>query len=291
MRKMTILALSLVACAAFAPPRAQAQVTPPPLPPPMLLPSAQYYFNDNGRQAGPFTLDQIRQRIASGAITPDTLVWKSGTPNWVAAREFPELASGGGAGGGGARPAVASGACSGQIEISDDFSETEADQTQAFESGKLKFKAMEGKFDFFTYKKALSGDADICVIVQIPHKFNNASNTFGGVIFGGASDGGDFNAFLVSPTGNGSMLRLKGKNLDLPVEWHRANGLDPSPGAKNRVRISVKGGTATFYVNDTQFATFNGPLPNGAGKLGVIVKSEPGKRDAWKFINFKATDL
>jgi hypothetical protein len=288
MSKATILAASLVAFAAFASLQAQAQLAPPPLPPPLPQPSAQYYFNDNGRQTGPYTLDQIRQRIASGAITPDTLVWKSGTPNWVAAREFPELAGGGATGG---RPALAGGACSGQVQISDDFSETEPDQTQSFESGKLKFKAIEGKFDFFTYKKVLSGDADICVIVQIPHKFSNASNTFGGVIFGGAGDGGDFNAFLVSPTGNGSMLRLKGKNIDLPVEWHRANGLDPSPGAKNKVRISVKGGTATFYVNDSEFATFSGPLPYGAGKLGIIVKSEPGRRDAWKFINFKATDL
>ncbi len=288
MKRVTAVALSLAVLAAFAPGASRAQGGPPPLPagpPPMPQPSgAQYYYNDNGKQAGPFSLEEIRQKIASGSISPDTMMWKSGMPNWVAMKDIPEFASAGG------RPVASGGCTSPTVLISDDFSETEADQTQSFDSGKLKFKALEGKFDFFTYQKVLSGDADICVTVQIPHKFNNAENTFAGVIFGG-TQGGDFNAFLVSPTGNGSMLRLRGKSSDLPIAWHRANGLNPAPGAKSRIRIMIKGNTATFFINDMQFGTFNGPLPNGAGKLGIIVKSEPGRRDSWKFANFRATAL
>jgi hypothetical protein len=255
---------------------------PPPMPP---AAAAQYYYNDNGKQAGPVSADEIRKRIAGGQMTPDTLVWKSGTPNWVAVKSLPEFASGGGGGGG---AVVAESGCSGNVEISDDFSETNPDQTLLPEAGKLKFKALAGKFDFFTYQHVLSGDADICVTAQIPHKFNNPSDTFAGIIYAG-TEGGDFNAFLISPTGNGSMLRLADKNVDLPITWHRANGLNPAPGAKNKLRISVRGNDATFYINNVEFATFNGPLPNGAGKLGVIVKSEPARRDSWKFAGFRAT--
>jgi hypothetical protein len=250
---------------------------------------AQYYYNDNGKQAGPFSTDEIKQKIAAGQLSPDTLIWKSGTPSWVAVKTLPEFASAGGGGGGPAAGApVAEGGCTGNVEISDDFSETNPDQTLIPEGSKLKFKALAGKFDFFTYQHVLSGDADICVTAQIPHNFVNMSDTFGGILFAG-NEGGDFNAFLVSPTGNGSMLRLAGKNVDLPITWHRANGLNPAPGAKNRLRIQIRGNSATFFVNNQQFATYNGPMPNGAGKLGIIVKSEPSKRDSWKFANFRAT--
>jgi hypothetical protein len=301
MKTVTAVALSLGALAALMPGSSLAQGGPPPLPaapppmppsappPPMPAPAAQYYYNDNGKQSGPVSADEIRKRIAGGQMSPDTLVWKSGTPNWVPAKSLPEFASaGGGGGGGGGGGVVAEGGCSGTVEISDDFSETNPDETLIPETGKLKFKALAGKFDFFTYQHVLSGDADICVTAQIPHKFNNASDTFAGIIYAG-TESGDFNAFLISPTGNGSMLRLADKNVDLPITWHRANGLNPAPGAKNRLRVSVKGNSATFYVNNMQFATFNGPLPNGAGKLGVIVKSEPARRDSWKFSNFRAT--
>jgi hypothetical protein len=299
MQKVTAAALGLGALALALPGSSLAQSGPPPLPsappampsaPPPMPPApagAQYYYNDNGQQAGPFSASEIQQKIASGLMSPDTLVWKSGSPSWVAAKTLPEFAGAAGGGGGGGA-AVAETGCNGTVQISDDFSETNPDQTLIPEGAKLKFKALAGKFDFFTYQKVLSGDADICVTAQIPHKFNNSSDTFAGILFAG-NEGGDFDAFLISPTGNGSMLRLANKNVDLPVAWHRANGLNPAPGAKNRIRVSVRGNNATFYVNNQQFATYSGPLPLGAGKLGVLVKSEPGRRDSWKFANFRAT--
>ena len=72
---------------AFAPPPAPpgdqpvvAQAAPPPLPQP---PAAEFFYSENGKPVGPVTLAEIQAKIASGTITPDTLVWKSGTPNWV----------------------------------------------------------------------------------------------------------------------------------------------------------------------------------------------------------------
>jgi hypothetical protein len=291
MKMVTAVALGLAACAAFAPVSSQAQGGPPPLPagpPPMPQPSgAQYYYNDNGQQAGPFSADQIKQKIASGAITPDTLVWKSGTPNWVAVKDLPEFAAGSGT-----RPVAAGGgnACSGPtVYISDDFSETATDQTMSFDAGKLKFKALPGKADSFSYTRVLSGDADICVTAQIPHNMGKGI-TFAGITFGGLPNG-DANAFLVDPDGTAGMVRVRGNASDMPVPWRHADGLNPAPGAKNRLHITIKGNKATFFVNEVQFGTFNGPLPAGAGKLGVIVKSEEGRRDTWKFINFRATDF
>ena len=64
-------------------PPVMAQVTPPPMPQP---PSAQFFYSENGKPVGPVTLADIQAKIAAGTITADTLVWKAGTPGWVAAR-------------------------------------------------------------------------------------------------------------------------------------------------------------------------------------------------------------
>jgi len=42
-----------------------------------------YYIALNGSQAGPFIESQIREKIASGEITGETLVWKEGMADWL----------------------------------------------------------------------------------------------------------------------------------------------------------------------------------------------------------------
>ncbi len=64
-----------------------AQQAPPPLPA-----AAAYYAGIGGRQAGPFDMAALQSQVASGAITRETLVWKSGMAGWVAAGTVGELA-------------------------------------------------------------------------------------------------------------------------------------------------------------------------------------------------------
>jgi hypothetical protein len=71
--------------------------TPPPLPPmlvpPPLPPEPQFFYNDGGRAAGPVNLADLQAKVAAGAIGPATLVWKGGTPSWVAAKDLAELST------------------------------------------------------------------------------------------------------------------------------------------------------------------------------------------------------
>lgn len=62
-----------------------AQQAPPPLP--------GYHVAINGQQAGPFTMDVLRQKAMAGELTRETLVWKTGMAEWKAAGEVPETAS------------------------------------------------------------------------------------------------------------------------------------------------------------------------------------------------------
>jgi hypothetical protein len=75
------------------PPALPPTLVPPPLPPEALHPDVQFFYNDGGKPAGPIGLADLRAKVAAGAIGPATLVWKSGTPNWVPARELAELSS------------------------------------------------------------------------------------------------------------------------------------------------------------------------------------------------------
>ncbi|SOD02205.1 Membrane protease subunit, stomatin/prohibitin family, contains C-terminal Zn-ribbon domain [bacterium JGI 053] len=61
---------------------------PPPLPG-----QASYFVAVGGQQSGPHPMDDLRQRAASGAITPETLVWKQGMAAWAPASQVDELSS------------------------------------------------------------------------------------------------------------------------------------------------------------------------------------------------------
>ena len=63
------------------------QVAPPPIPQ-----TTMYYLIVNGAQAGPYDTNSVVEYVRSGKITPDTLIWKQGMPNWAKLSTLPEFA-------------------------------------------------------------------------------------------------------------------------------------------------------------------------------------------------------
>jgi len=49
----------------------------------------KYYYSTGGVKHGPFTLEELKKQ----PITPDTLIWYEGLPDWRPAKEIPELQS------------------------------------------------------------------------------------------------------------------------------------------------------------------------------------------------------
>lgn len=62
----------------------------PPTPPAGAI--AEWHVSNNGQQAGPYTVDQLRQLIASGNMTRTTYVWKAGMAGWEQAVNVQEVA-------------------------------------------------------------------------------------------------------------------------------------------------------------------------------------------------------
>src|SRR5688572_460086 len=56
-----------------------------------------WFYASEGQQQGPYPEIQLRELIARGTITADTLVWTEGMANWQRAGEIPGLAPGGSA--------------------------------------------------------------------------------------------------------------------------------------------------------------------------------------------------
>lgn len=66
-----------------------------------------WYIAAGGGQEGPFTQDEVSQKIAAGQLQGEHFVFKAGMQGWVKANTVPELASALGGGGGAPAPAPA----------------------------------------------------------------------------------------------------------------------------------------------------------------------------------------
>ncbi len=65
----------------------QQYAQPAAAPPPMM----QFYIYLNNQQVGPMPMQQLAQYVPTGQLTPNTLVWREGMPQWAAASSVPEL--------------------------------------------------------------------------------------------------------------------------------------------------------------------------------------------------------
>jgi membrane protease subunit (stomatin/prohibitin family) len=63
-----------------------AAAAPPPLPG-----GGGYFLGINGQQVGPVAVADMAARIASGELTPDTLVWQQGMAQWTRAGDVAEV--------------------------------------------------------------------------------------------------------------------------------------------------------------------------------------------------------
>jgi len=65
-----------------APPEAEAQSGPPPVPE-----EALYYLVVDGKRAGPYELEELKEQAENGSLRRDSLVWTNGMAEWQIASE------------------------------------------------------------------------------------------------------------------------------------------------------------------------------------------------------------
>jgi hypothetical protein len=140
------------------------------------------------------------------------------------------------------------------------------------------------------YQGSLFTDADICVDVTIPTGAK-PNSIAGGLVFW-ASDYQNFYAYLVANGGTMAILRRQNGKFLSPVGWRKAEGVNLTDNAPNTLRITLKGKTATTYINDKPFVTMTtGQPPDGGSQIGLYGESEQDKTDTWTFSNLKVTNV
>ena len=50
-----------------------------------------WYYSQNNDRKGPVTFTKLKAMAAGGWLSPDDLVWQSGTPTWLPARDVDGL--------------------------------------------------------------------------------------------------------------------------------------------------------------------------------------------------------
>ena len=57
---------------------------------------ADWYYSQGGNQQGPVPAEVLRQKLASGEVAAQDMVWREGMANWQPASNVPELSGGAG---------------------------------------------------------------------------------------------------------------------------------------------------------------------------------------------------
>ena len=189
-------------------------------------------------------------------------------------------------------------ACKGpHVQFQDDFrevdqtwgTEQDGDAVQV-EEGKVKFKADADAGYAVLYGGALFDDADLCVTVQMPNNFKVGDAIEAGPLFW-AQDHSNYYYFEIDPNGKVALERkVKGKWVTV-LGWRQIPTAKTGAGAKNTLRVTTTGNTITLYLDDMKIASVKGQQPDGGGQIGLRADSEKDKRDTWKFMNLKVTDV
>lgn len=58
-----------------------------------MIPGMQWYYSENGSQAGPISELELRGKITAGSVTAEDLVWRDGMEDWQKVASVPELSN------------------------------------------------------------------------------------------------------------------------------------------------------------------------------------------------------
>ena len=193
--------------------------------------------------------------------------------------------------------AVAAQACKGPTTLfSDDFREVDESwgvegDSVSVDEGRVVIKADPNTMYKLLYAGTQFENMDYCVTVRMPN--NTPSDTPGsmaGMIFW-AQDYSNLFAFEISADGRVALERLtKGKWTNV-LDWRKVEGINVGSAAKNTLGVTASGNALTLWLNDAKVGSLKASKPEGGGQVGLIGQSEKGKRNAWKFLQLKVTNV
>jgi hypothetical protein len=187
----------------------------------------------------------------------------------------------------GANPAFA---CKGStLLFSDSFKEADPAWSQDggtvnIANGRMQIESDAGYFGLASYQGSFFPTGDVCVDVVAPD-VKDQTSIIGGIAFAD-KDFNNFYVFAVRPDGSAIVLRHQNGGWLTPIPAKKMDAIKTGSGVDNLLRLTVKDGSASAYVNDQLFYTFK--IQNeAAGKVGLYVESAGL---TYSFMNIKVTN-
>jgi hypothetical protein len=138
-----------------------------------------------------------------------------------------------------------------------------------------------------TNQASLFDDVDMCVTLTTIEGVE-PEDAKAGLIFWYV-DENNFFAFQYAPNGKASVWRRqRGRWLD-QVDWQDVEGANQGDDAENDLRVVTRGDRVTLYVNEEEFAEFDGVPPNEGQQIGVFVASPESGTARFAFDNLRVT--
>jgi hypothetical protein len=115
------------------------------------------------------------------------------------------------------------------------------------------------------------------------------THTYGGLAFW-VSHYNEFYELIIGPSGAfGVDLRLPDRRVMI-VNFNPSTVVKSGVNQVNRLRVKIRGNSATLYINGVQVANITGQPPPRGGYVGLTAQSGPNTRDVYEFTNFKVTN-
>ncbi|MBO6755905.1 MAG: hypothetical protein JJ902_06230 [Roseibium sp.] len=128
-------------------------------------------------------------------------------------------------------------------------------------------------------------DADICLDME----FAEGEDVEAGLLFW-AEDYDNYFQFLIRTNDKFEIYRLKNDEWTKIAIESTGTAIKPGLDVSNRLRVTLKGNLATFYVNGNEVHKMRGQKPSGETKIGLYVGGASDTRSA-RFTEIKVTDV
>ena len=216
-------------------------------------------------------------RTFAGVLLATTL----GCTAAIAAGPTPGVGSSGGSAG-----------CSGNVLLSDDFTEVDPawglnGTKSTIAGGKMRIKPDPNYGQGAFYQGALFGNADMCVDITSPESRDPYITA--GIVFH-YTDWNNYIAVLINPSGRLGVALVDNKQTLFPVAWRDVPNLNKGANVVNSIRATWSGTSLAIYVNGQHIVT--GKLIGVIGKsiIGFVGYSEKDASNVWLFDNFVVSE-
>ena len=163
----------------------------------------------------------------------------------------------------------------------------EAGPTLRAEEGVLFVSPASGSDFWRANDTGLFDDVDMCLTVTVVAGIDPTEAKAGAIFW--FEDVNNFYVFQLAPNRMLSVWRRqRGKWLE-QVPWQAADAANEGDGGSNELRVTTRGGEATFFVNGAELATIEGAPPERGQQIGIFASSPDDGRAVFAFDALRVT--